>query len=217
MVRPAQRHARRRGRRPTCPHALDIAAGEGGDAVWLAQRNGVTATDWAAGGLARGEATAAERGVADRVTWRQADILDDGWDDEALRPGHVALHLHLPPALRTPAVARMASLVPGPAGRSWSSATTRPTSTSMRRTSQVFADADEITVLDPAQWEVVTAEARPRDAVDPEGSPSSCTTRSSAHVVAPDAGALPAERSGEPRRTVATASRVPGGPDQEAT
>ncbi|QHT57049.1 NAD(P)/FAD-dependent oxidoreductase [Cellulomonas sp. H30R-01] len=155
--------------------ALDIAAGEGGDAVWLAQRGWhVTATDWAAGGLARGEATAAEHGVEDRVTWRQADITsDDGWDDAPydLVTSH---YLHLPPAQRPAAVARMAALV-GPGGTLLVVGHhAADLGTTMRRphVPELFADADEVAaLLDPAQWEVVTAEARPRDAVDPEGRP----------------------------------------------
>ncbi|MDC7123266.1 NAD(P)/FAD-dependent oxidoreductase [Cellulomonas fimi] len=155
--------------------ALDVAAGEGGDAVWLAQRGWhVTATDWAAGGLARGERTAAEHGVADRVTWRQADITsDDGWDDEPydLVTSH---YLHLPPTQRPAAVARMASLVRPGGTLLVVGHHAADLATSMRRphVPELFADADEVAaLLDPAQWEVVTAEARPRDAVDPEGRP----------------------------------------------
>ncbi|AEE47431.1 bifunctional NAD(P)/FAD-dependent oxidoreductase/class I SAM-dependent methyltransferase [Cellulomonas fimi] len=153
--------------------ALDVAAGEGGDAVWLAEQGWhVTATDWAPAGLARGAAAAAERGVGDRVTWRQADITsDDGWDDEPydLVTSH---YLHLPPALRTTAVRRLASLV-RPGGTllvvghhadDLSTAVHRPD------VPELFADAVELaTLLDPAAWELVTVEARPRTATDPEG------------------------------------------------
>lgn len=156
--------------------ALDVAAGEGGDAVWLAQRGWhVTATDWAAAGLARGETTAAELGVADRVTWRQADITaDDGWDDHEPYDLVTSHYLHLPPVQRAAAVARMASLVRPGGTLLLVGHHAADLGTTMPRPDvpELFADADEVAaLLDAADWEVVTAEARPRDAVDPHGAP----------------------------------------------
>lgn len=53
--------------------ALDLGAGEGRHAVWLAQRGwSVTAVDFAAVGIDRGRAGAARLGVA--VDWQVADI-----------------------------------------------------------------------------------------------------------------------------------------------
>lgn len=153
--------------------ALDVAAGEGGDAVWLAEQGWhVTATDWAPAGLARGAAAAAERGVGDRVAWRQADITsEDGWDDEPydLVTSH---YLHLPPALRTTAVRRLASLVRPGGTLLVVGHHAHDLSTTVHRPDvpELFADADELaTLLDPAAWELVTVEARPRTATDPEG------------------------------------------------
>lgn len=55
--------------------ALDLACGEGGDALWLAARGWrVTAVDFAAAALRRGAAHAAAEGVAERITWVQADL-----------------------------------------------------------------------------------------------------------------------------------------------
>src|SRR5919199_6185763 len=55
--------------------ALDAGAGEGGDALWLAGRGWrVTAVDLSEVALERGARAAAERGLADRVEWRQADL-----------------------------------------------------------------------------------------------------------------------------------------------
>lgn len=55
--------------------ALDLACGEGGDAVWLAGRGWeVTAVDFAGPALTRGAAAAAGAGVADRISWVQSDI-----------------------------------------------------------------------------------------------------------------------------------------------
>jgi 2-polyprenyl-3-methyl-5-hydroxy-6-metoxy-1,4-benzoquinol methylase len=54
--------------------ALDVGCGEGGDVIWLARRGWrVTGADFAANGLARAAAHAAEAGVADRTEWWQVD------------------------------------------------------------------------------------------------------------------------------------------------
>lgn len=65
--------------------ALDLGCGEGGDAVWLAEQGwDVTAVDIADTALRRGAAAAADREVATRIAWVQADLaegLPDGtWD-----------------------------------------------------------------------------------------------------------------------------------------
>jgi SAM-dependent methyltransferase len=66
--------------------ALDVGCGEGRDAIWLAERGWqVTAIDFSEAGLARAARHAAERGVADRIEWRHADLrrwTPDGeqWD-----------------------------------------------------------------------------------------------------------------------------------------
>ena len=66
--------------------ALDVGAGEGADAVWLAAQGWqVTAMDISEVALGRIEAHAAEAGVADRVTTLHHDILGgaalpDGFD-----------------------------------------------------------------------------------------------------------------------------------------
>lgn len=57
--------------------ALDVGAGEGADAVWLATRGWqVTALDVSPVALARTAAHAAEAGVGDRVTTLQHDLLN---------------------------------------------------------------------------------------------------------------------------------------------
>jgi protein-L-isoaspartate O-methyltransferase len=58
--------------------ALDVGAGEGADAVWLAGQGWqVTAMDISEVALARTAAHAAEAGVADRVTTLHRDVLGD--------------------------------------------------------------------------------------------------------------------------------------------
>ncbi len=61
--------------------ALDVGCGEGGDAIWLAShRWRVTAVDVSVVALERAARHAAAQGdeVAERITWRQADMYS--WD-----------------------------------------------------------------------------------------------------------------------------------------
>jgi len=151
--------------------ALDLGAGEGRDAVWLAQRGWrVTAVDLSATALARGARAAEEAGVA--VRWVQADLATY---DDPVRYDLVTSHfLHLAPEARRGHVARAARLVaPGgtlllvqhhaldlaaPAGR--------PQDPSM------FPGADEVRdellALDEP-WTVEVAVAVPRHATAPDG------------------------------------------------
>jgi 2-polyprenyl-3-methyl-5-hydroxy-6-metoxy-1,4-benzoquinol methylase len=75
--------------------ALDLGCGEGGDAIWLAERGWqVTAADFSEAGLARAAAHAQERGVADRIEWRHADLRT--WTPAGERWDLVTSHfLHL--------------------------------------------------------------------------------------------------------------------------
>ena len=92
--------------------ALDLACGEGRNAVWLASRGwDVTGVDFSARALEKARALATERGVALRLV--EADL-----DDYAPPPGSadlvVVLYLHLPQAQRAATLARAATaLAPG--------------------------------------------------------------------------------------------------------
>jgi SAM-dependent methyltransferase len=59
-------------------HAIDLAAGEGRNAVWLAERGWrVTAVDFSRVGLGKGRRLSATRGVAEgQVDWIVADLCD---------------------------------------------------------------------------------------------------------------------------------------------
>ncbi len=77
-------------------HAIDLAAGEGRNAVWLARQGWhVAAVDFSAVGLAKAARLAADNGVAERVQTVQADALS------YQPPGHVDLvvisYLQIPP------------------------------------------------------------------------------------------------------------------------
>lgn len=76
--------------------ALDLAAGEGRNAVWLAERGWrVVAVDFSAVALARGRELAGERGV--QVSWVEADVRGHPLDPAAFDLVVVA-YLHLPAA-----------------------------------------------------------------------------------------------------------------------
>ena len=93
--------------------ALDLGAGEGRNAVWLAERGwDVTAVDFSAVGLEKGERLARERGA--HVSWVVADLR------EHVPPAGafdlvVLLYLHLPARDRAGLLARAADSV-APAG-----------------------------------------------------------------------------------------------------
>lgn len=79
--------------------AVDLACGEGRNALWLAGIGWtVTGLDYSPVALARAVALSAEQSpdVQDRLTWRVADVTDDALE---LRSVDLALlsYLHLPP------------------------------------------------------------------------------------------------------------------------
>lgn len=154
--------------------ALDIGCGEGADAVWLATRGWhVTAVDFAATALERAaaHATAAGEEVAARIEWLRADVRR--WAPEAGGFDLVsAQFMHLLPDERRELFARLAGAVrPGGelllVGHDFTDIAAgahRPPEP------ERFFTADEVAgSLDPAVWEVLVAEARPRPAHEHEG------------------------------------------------
>jgi SAM-dependent methyltransferase len=89
--------------------ALDLAAGEGRNALWLAERGWqVTAVDFSPVAVARGRQLAAARGVD--ITWEVHDVTawhppDAGFDLV------IVLYLHLPPTQRRIAHRKAAAAV----------------------------------------------------------------------------------------------------------
>ena len=64
--------------------ALDVGAGEGADAIWLAEQGWqVTALDISRVALDKAAAHAAERGVGDAIGWQQVDLGSWAGDDAA--------------------------------------------------------------------------------------------------------------------------------------
>jgi SAM-dependent methyltransferase len=152
--------------------ALDAGCGEGADAQWLAHQGWrVTAVDVSAVALARAAAHA-EPDIADLITWQQVDLLA-GWTPEPLAHGLVnAQFMHFPRAVRDQVFARLAATV-APGGtllivghHPSDLGTTMP----RPQEPDLFFTAEELaTALDPGEWDVLVAEARPRLADDPDG------------------------------------------------
>lgn len=154
--------------------ALDVGCGEGADALHLAERGWqVEAVDISTVALERAAEHAATRGL--QVRWVHTDLMVDPPDEGAF--DLVTAHfMQLPEAERRSLYARLADAV-APGGTlllvghhpsDMHTAMHRPDLPDMFFTAeQVAAD------LTPGQWEVVTAEARPRPTTDPEGQP--CT------------------------------------------
>lgn len=93
--------------------ALDVACGEGRNALWLAGRGWtVTAADFSAVALAKGRALAARQEHGDQVTWQQADATT--WSPPADQDLVVLAYLQLADAERRAAVrAAYEALRPG--------------------------------------------------------------------------------------------------------
>jgi SAM-dependent methyltransferase len=146
--------------------ALDVGCGEGGDALWLAERGWqVDGIDVSQVALDRAAARARETGLDDRTTWQQRDLL--AWSPPAGAYDLVSVaFVHLDAADRRPVYDALAAAVaPGgtllvvahhPSDLGVVPRPPRP---------ELFFTAEEL-VDDlrrgPGSWEVVTAEARPR-------------------------------------------------------
>ena len=95
--------------------AVDLGCGEGGDAIWLAERGWqVTAIDFSEAGLRKAAEHAAERGVADRIEFRQADLRTWSAGRRAVGPGHLLLPAPARPRdARAPPAQMAAAVAPG--------------------------------------------------------------------------------------------------------
>jgi thioredoxin reductase len=154
--------------------ALDVGSGEGADAIWLAERGWqVTAADISATAIERGAARAAAAGpdIAGKINWVHADLR------EASLPGGpydlVSSHfMHLPGVAREDLFARLAAAVA--AGGTLLIVGHHPSDLRTVAHRMHFPDmmytAEEVAAsLDPAAWEVLAADTRPRTAADPDG------------------------------------------------
>lgn len=150
--------------------ALDIGCAEGCDAEWLAARGWrVTAADISAVALERARAATAR--FADRIAWVQADLR--AWTPPAAAFDLVTSHfVHFVPADRIVVMARLAAAVRQ--GGTLLVVTHDPTDlqTTVKRwpLPEAYAPAEQFAaMLPPDRWEILIAEARPREVADPAG------------------------------------------------
>ena len=156
--------------------ALDVGCGEGGDALWLAERGWqVTAVDFSTVALERATARARERGVDDRIDWVHADVRAEP-PPEGRFDLVSAQFLQLPSADRRPLFQRLAAAVaPGGTllvvGHDVSHDVSHLGTAAHRvHAADRFFTADEVAAsLPPGEWEVLVADARPRPANEHEG------------------------------------------------
>lgn len=93
---------------PSPGTAIDLAAGEGRNAIWLAEQGWqVSAVDFSAVGIETGRRVASERGVS--VDWVVADVIS--WAPAQPVDLLVIAYLHLPSAILTPLFARAGSML----------------------------------------------------------------------------------------------------------
>lgn len=152
--------------------ALDAGCGEGGDALWLAARGWqVTAVDFATTALARAAEQAEKLGLTDRVHWLHADLTT--WTPPASGFDLVTANfIHLPPGERDPLFVRLASAVAPGGSLLIGGHHHSDLDTTVRRphAPELFFTAEQVvTMLDPADWEIVAAGTRPRQTHDGEG------------------------------------------------
>lgn len=142
--------------------ALDVGCGEGADALWLAGRGWkVTGTDISTIALGRAADEAASLGLS--VEWRHADLLTDPPDPETF--DLVSAHfMQLPPGDRVRLYRKLAdAVIPGGdlllVGHHPSDLDTVPRPDPY----DMFFTAEQLSGdLDPQRWDVLVAEARPR-------------------------------------------------------
>jgi SAM-dependent methyltransferase len=156
--------------------ALDAGAGEGADAIWLAERGWqVTAVDVSGVALGRAAEHAAKAGdeVAARIRWQREDLRE--WiPPERAYDLVTSQYLHLPGALRHTFFAGLAAavrdggtlLIVGHHPMDLDTTLQRPNHPELMFTGDELAGD-----LGEDGWEIVTNVAAEREATDPDGRP----------------------------------------------
>lgn len=164
--------------------ALELGCGEGGDAIWMAEQGWrVTAVDISTTAVRRGAQAAASRGVSDRIGWVAHDLST--WSTEAMFDLVTATFFHSRTEFpRTEILRRAAGRLRGGGhllivSHLFQSDDDLPpwVHRHMEETGEHgpppvdLTSEDEIAelALDPADWEVVLAEVRRREATGPDG------------------------------------------------
>ena len=147
--------------------ALDAGCGHGAETLWLAARGWqVTAVDFSATALAHARSTAEAVGadIAERIDWVEGDLAT--WTPQPARYDLVVcLYVHVAGSVEE-LVRRMASGVARAGRCSWSATarSTPPPEPHGGGRSGAGLRRRAVAALDPADWEVVVAEDRPRAA-----------------------------------------------------
>jgi SAM-dependent methyltransferase len=152
--------------------ALDLGSGEGGDALWLAERGWhVTAVDISPTALDRGRAAAAGRGLTHHIEWIEADLGE--WTAQEEFDLVSAHFLHSPVELPRELILRRAAdsvarggvllIVGHGAFPPWSSH--RHEGPPLPTPDEVLAGLD----LPQTEWTVLTCALVDRAAVSPQG------------------------------------------------
>lgn len=157
--------------------AIDLGAGEGGDALWLAERGWrVTAYDISTTALSRLDQAAADRNLADRITTVAGDLADapiEGTVDLV-----TASFLHSTVQIPRTQILRRFAAVVNPGGHLFvlgHAAPPRWASPEMHQhAAHLVGPHEEVEQLDldPEVWSVEVAELRQRDIIDPDGQPA---------------------------------------------
>lgn len=154
--------------------ALDLGCGEGGDAVWLAERGWqVVAVDVSETALGRASAEAKRRGVLDRIDFQHHDLSDSfpagSFDLASAQFLHSTVRLERTQVLRNAASAVMPGgllvIVDHAAPPPFSKKV--PHDHPFPSPEEVLAELD----LPAAEWERERVEVVDRDGTDPDGEP----------------------------------------------
>ena len=154
--------------------ALDLGCGEGGDAVWLAERGWrVTAVDISETAMQRAAALADERGVRERIEFERHDLSDSfpagTYDLISAQFLHSLVRLERPEILRNAAKA----VAPGGLLVIVDHAAAPPFSKKVPH-DHPFPSPEEVLAgldLPPAEWDELRVERLDRDGIDPDGQP----------------------------------------------
>lgn len=154
--------------------ALDLGCGEGGDAVWLAERGWqVTAVDISETAMGRAAAEAEARGVRDRIEFERHDLSDsfpDGvFDLVSAQFLHSTVRLERPQILRRAANA----IAPGGVLIIVDHAAPPPFSKKVPH-DHPFPSPEEVLAeldLPAAKWERERVDVVDRAGIDPDGQP----------------------------------------------
>jgi SAM-dependent methyltransferase len=160
--------------------ALDLGSGEGGDAIWLAERGWqVTAADVSATALRRAAARAADAGLAARIDWQQHDLSQTFPTGTFTLVSAQYLHSPVAPAGERETILRQAARAVAPGGvlliaghAGWPSGhhEVHP-EVHFPTTAEVVGSLG----LEPGHWRVELDELITHDWTGPDGQPGSRT------------------------------------------